>query len=277
MTAPKRHFVIPDLQVKKGVPTDHMVWIGKAIADYKPDVVIHLGDHWDFPSLSRYDAPGSLSKEGARIEDDISSGNDALALLTKSMGRHKGRKVLLRGNHEHRLQTAIENDARLAGTLGYHMLNDRRLGWEVVDYMGDCPGQIHIDGIVYAHYFAAVNTGRAIGGTAGNKLNHVGEPFVQGHVQGYEVGTKQYATGKVKKGIVAGSAYIQDESYKGMANHHWRGVVVLNEVRNGTFCEMPLTLDYLCRKYEGVSLDVYLRRKYRNAAVRFTLAQKQAA
>ena len=45
MTLPKRHFVIPDTQVKKGVPIDHMAWIGAAIRDYKPDVVVHLGDH----------------------------------------------------------------------------------------------------------------------------------------------------------------------------------------------------------------------------------------
>lgn len=276
MTLPRRHFVIPDTQIKKGVPIDHMRWIGLAVRDYAPDVVIHLGDHWDSHSLSTYDAPGSAAMEGARVTDDIHAGNEALALLTKSMGRFKGRKVLLRGNHEQRMDRAINANPKLAGLLGYHLYNDTGLGWEVVDYFNGAPGQVVIDGVVYAHYFAAVNTGRAIGGTAGNKLNHVGEPFVQGHVQGYEVGTKQYATGKIKKGIVAGSAYLHDEDYKGMANHHWRGVVVLNEVRNGSFCEMPLTLDYLCRKYEGVPLAQYLRKKYRNARHRFTLAQEAA-
>jgi len=276
MTSPKRHFIVPDTQVKKGVPIDHMAWIGAAIRDYKPDVVVHLGDHWDFPSLSRYDAKGSLATEGARVEDDIASGNEALALLTKSMGRFNGRKVILEGNHENRLVRAINEDPRLAGTLGYHLLNRERLGWEVVPYFCGAPGQVTIDGVVYAHYFSAVNTGRAIGGTANNKLNHVGEPFVQGHVQGYDVGSKQYATGKIKQGIVAGSAYLHDEDYKGMANSHWRGVLVLNEVRDGQFCAMPLTLDYLCRKHEGVPLDRYLRRKYRNAAQRFTLARAAA-
>jgi|SRR5690348_17634447 len=276
MGKPRRHFVIPDTQVKKGVPTDHMAWIGQAVKDYAPDVVVHGGDHYDFPSLSRYDAPGSLAMEGARVEDDIQAGNDALALLVKSMGRFKGRKVMLEGNHEHRLIRAIENDPRLSGTLGYHLLNRERLGFEVVPYFCGSPGQIVIDGVTYAHFFSAVNTGRAIGGTANNKLNHIGEPFVQFHVQGLDIGSKQYATGKIKQGIVAGSCYLHDEGFKGMANTHWRGVLVLNEVRNGEFCVMPLTLDYLCRKYEGVALDVFLRRKYRNAAQRFTLARKVA-
>lgn len=276
MTKPLRHFVVPDTQVKKGVPIDHMRWIGRAVKDYAPDTVVHLGDHWDFPSLSRYDAPGSLPMEGARVEDDIVAGNEALELLTKSMGRYAGRKVILEGNHENRMARAINADPRLAGTLGYHLLNRERLGWEVVPYFCGAPGQVRIDGVVYAHFFAAVNTGRAIGGTANNKLNHIGEPFVQGHVQGLDMGSKQYSTGKIKQGLVAGSAYLHDEDYKGMANSHWRGVLVLNEVRDGEFCAMPLTLDYLCRKYEGVALDVYLRRTYRNAQQRFTLARKSA-
>lgn len=269
----KRHLIIPDAQIKKGVPLDNVRWIGKAIAEYKPDRVINLGDWWDFPSLSRHDERGSLATEGARVEDDIKSGNDALELLDENMKGWSGEKWILRGNHEDRLQRAINSDPRLAGTLGYHLLNDARMGWRVVDYFQGSPGQIYLDGIVYAHYFAAVNTGRAIGGTAQNKLNHIGESFVQGHVQGYETGTKQYATGRIKKGMVCGSSYVHDESYKGMANNHWRGIVILNEVDKGNYCEMPLSLDYLCRKYEGRSLASYLRRNYKNAEKRFTLAR----
>ena len=273
MNPPRRHFVIPDTQVKKGVPIDHMRWIGQAIRGYKPDVVVHLGDHWDFPSLSRYDSKGSLATEGARVEDDITSGNEALELLTRSMGRYTARKIILEGNHENRLVRAINEDPRLAGTIGYHLLNRERLGWEVVPYFCSAPGQLVVDGVVYAHYFAAVNTGRAIGGTANNKLNHIGESFVQGHVQGLDPGSKQFATGKIKQGFVVGSCYLHDEDYKGMANSHWRGVLVLNEVRDGQFCAMPLSLDYLCRKYEGRSLSSFLRRKYKNAQQRFTLAR----
>lgn len=269
----KRHFLIPDTQVKKGVPMDHFRWIGRAIKEYNPDRLIHLGDHWDMPSLSRHEEKGSLATEGARVEDDIRAGNDAMQILADHMKGWDGEKWILRGNHEQRIERAINADPRLAGTLGYHHLNDERNGWRVVDYFCGAPGQIHLDGVVYAHYFAAVNTGRPIGGTAQNKLNHIGESFVQGHVQGYEVGTKQYSTGRIRKGMVAGSCYIHDEEYKGMANNHWRGVVILNEVEKGNYCEMPLSLDYLCRKYEGRSLASYLRRNYKHAEKRFTLAR----
>jgi hypothetical protein len=43
--------VIPDCQVKPGVATDHLTWAGKAICDYRPDVVINIGDFADMPPL----------------------------------------------------------------------------------------------------------------------------------------------------------------------------------------------------------------------------------
>lgn len=85
-------------------------------------------------------------------------------------------------------------------------------------------------------------------------------------------GNVQYATGFIRHGIVAGSCYLHDEEYKGMANSHWRGIVVLNEVKKGEFCEMPLSLNYLCGKYEGVSLNRYMNKNYKNAKERFSIA-----
>ena len=274
MSAPRRHLIIPDTQVKPGVPTVHLDWTGWAIKEYKPDVVVHVGDHWDFESLSGYASPKEM--EGQRYEDDVKAGNDALYRLDAAMGKFKGRKVLLRGNHEDRLTRAISANPKWAGAIGFHQFADRRLGWEVVDYFQGSPQPIVIDGVTYAHYFANPNTGKPIGGTITNRLAKIGTTFVQGHVQGLLQGNVQFATGITRHGIVAGSCYLHDEVYKGVANAHWRGIVVLNEVRNGDFCEMPLSLDYLCRKYTGKPLGVYLRKNYKNARERFTLAKEAA-
>ena len=54
----KKHLVIPDTQIKPGVPTNFLAWIGQYIVEKRPDVVVHLGDHWDMPSLSSYDSAG---------------------------------------------------------------------------------------------------------------------------------------------------------------------------------------------------------------------------
>jgi hypothetical protein len=268
-----RHFIIPDTQVKPGVPLDHFDWLGQAIAEYKPDQVIHLGDHWDFSAMSSHSAPGSREKEGQRLLKDIEAGNGALERLQRAQGsfRPKG-ATLLRGNHEARLERFLEGNPVLEGIVGLDQLGDTNLGWKVIPYFHGSPQVIEIDGISYAHYFTNVNTGRAIGGNASYKLAAIGSPYVQGHVQGYDIGTKQYATGRTIRGITVGSCYLHDEPYKGMANAHWRGAVVLNEVERGTFSEMPLTMDYLCRKYEGMPLTRFMQRKYKNAKQRFTVA-----
>lgn len=267
-----RHFILPDRQAKPGVPLDHNGWLGKAIAEYRPDVLIDLGDNADFPSVSTHSPVGSLDKEGARLSRDIEAAQEADERLFAGMGKWRPKRMVrLRGNHEDRLDRYLRLNPVLQGIIGLHLLGDDE--WEVVPFENGAPGVIVIDGISYAHYFANPNTGRAIGGTATYKLAAIGAPFVQGHVQGYDIGTRQYATGRVIRGIVAGSCYIHDEPYKGAANAHDRCAVVLNEVKNGRFSEMPLTLDYLCRKYENTTLARYLQRRYRRAKDRFSLAR----
>lgn len=270
----RRHFIIPDTQVKPGVPIDHFRWLGQAIAEYKPDRIIHLGDHWDMHSISTYSQKGSKDKEGARVAEDVAAGNEALTILHEySDGYVPKSKHILRGNHEQRIERYVDANPELEGVVGYNLLNDKQLGWLPVDYRNGSPAGIELDGVMYAHFFANPNTGRAIGGGASYKLSAIGHPFVMGHVQGYDIGTKQYATGRVVRGIVAGSCYLHDEPYKGMANDHWRGAVVLNEVEGGNFSVMDLTLDYLCTKYEGTTLRRYMQRKYRNAKERFSVAR----
>lgn len=269
MANKKRHFVIPDTQTKHGVPLDHFHWLGQAIADYAPDRVIHLGDHWDCHSVSSYS--GAKEREGERIYKDVEAGNHALMIMDQYMTGDED-KYILRGNHEERLDRYVDNHPEVEGLIGEHLFMDKQLGWKVVGYKNGNPGLKVIDGVNYAHYFSNPNTGRPIGGTAQYKLAAIGAPYVMGHVQGYDIGTKQFATGRVVRGIVAGSCYLHDEPYKGMANNHWRGALILNEVENGNFSEMPLTLDYLCQKYEGTTLKRYMQRKYRNAKSRFSIA-----
>lgn len=270
--AGKRIFVIPDTQVRPGVPTDHLDWVGAMIREYEPEYVVHIGDHWDMPSLSSY--AGELEREGQRYVADVDAGNAALERLETAMdGFRPKRKIMLRGNHEQRIERAVKDHPKLKGALSYDHFNDRALGWEVVDYNGAQPGIIDIEGVKFAHYFANPNNGNAIGGTAQNRLIKIGESFVMGHVQGFDTGHKQFATGRIIRGVVAGSCYLHDESYKGNANAHWRGVVVLNGVRNGEFGLMDIPLRDICPKFEGMSLARFLQRKRRNAKERYSLAR----
>ena len=106
--------VIPDCQIKEGVPTEHLTWAGQYIADKKPDVIVNIGDFWDMPSLSSYDK-GRKDFEGRRYTKDVQAGNDAMDLLLapikKEINRQKRNKkkawkprmVFTIGNHEHRI------------------------------------------------------------------------------------------------------------------------------------------------------------------------------
>ena len=72
----RRIFVIGDTQCKPGETIEHMTWIGNYIAAKRPDVIVHIGDHFDLPSLSFYDK-GKRDFEGRRLVEDIEVGRAA--------------------------------------------------------------------------------------------------------------------------------------------------------------------------------------------------------
>lgn len=265
----RRHFLIPDTQVRKGVPLVHIPWVAQAIVDYAPDVVVHIGDHWDNPAFSMHDQKGSIKMEGARYEDDVAVGNEAFIELGAPMFREIKRQARNKkhwnperhfafGNHENRVQRAVDTDPKLIGCVGTHHMHTN--GWKRHAFLK----RFWIDGLVYSHYFQAQNSSFAISGTIDNRLNKIGESFVQGHQQGFMYGNRVYPTGRMRHGLVAGSCYLHKEDYKGaQGNNHFRGVVVLNEVKDGNYCIMPLTLAYLCRRYEGVDLLTYMSKKFK--------------
>lgn len=261
---PKRHIYVPDTQVRKGVPVDHLDWIAEYIAAKGCDRVVIGGDWWDMPALSMHDPLGSARMEGARIEDDISSGNDALERFTKrivakgSKAAKAARDVTM-GNHEYRIDRAVSMDPRYAGVIGMHHLNAERLGWTAHPFRQI----VDLDGIWYSHYFYNPLTGRPWGGTIDNRLNKIGHSFVQGHEQAFRYATRHLSNGIEQHGLVAGACYLHDEDYKGpQGNYHFRGIVVMNEVRGGSYDLMRVSLDFLCRKFEGMPLGAFLRKKY---------------
>lgn len=250
-------FVIPDTQVKPGVPTEHLEWAGRYVVDKRPDVVVHLGDHWDLPSLSSYDK-GTRKFEGRRLEADIRAGNEGLLRLTGPLLELQARQrknkeklylprlVLLRGNHEERLLRAANSQSELDGFLGYHLFNDVALGWEVHEFLEI----VKIGGVAFSHYFYNTNSGHPYGGAASTMLRNVGFSFVQGHRQGKDIATRELNDGTVVRGLVIGSFYQHDEDYKGpQGNHHWRGCVMLHEVKNGNYDLMEVSLNYLRSRY----------------------------
>lgn len=258
-----RILVIPDTQVRPGVPTDHLRWAGRYILEKKPDVIVHLGDHFDMPSLSSWDR-GKVQFEGRRYKADIAAGNSAFRLLDeptvdanrKRKTPYLPRKVFLRGNHEYRVQRFVEENGELSGMIGYDDMDTR--DWEVHDFLKP----VEIGGVYFAHYWIHPLTGRAMGGAALGMLKNLGHSFVQGHRQVYE-SANRFVAGKAQRAVIAGAYYLQDEEYKGyQANAHWRGLLMLNEVHEGSFDIAEVSINFLCQKFEGVGVGEFLRETY---------------
>jgi len=251
-----RHLVIPDTQVKPDQNLEHLRWAGKYAASTKPDVIVHLGDHWDMASLSSYDV-GKKSFEGRRYTKDIDAGLDGMAMFLEPIKKEQrrlqqGKKrqwtprmVFLLGNHEHRIERAIESDAKLEGLMGYDHLALDYQGWETVPFLQP----IVIDGIAYCHYFTSGVMGRPVT-SAKLLLQKKMMSCVMGHVQDRDIAYGRKADGNSVTGLFAGIFYQHDEDYLNpQTNGSWSGIWMLNEVKNGSFDELPVSMNYLRRKY----------------------------
>lgn len=248
--------VIPDCQIKDGVPREHLPWVGQAICDYRPDVVVNLGDFADMPSLSTHDVKGSKAFEGLRYKKDVEVTKEAMQEMlaplrklqkTQKESKHKvykPRMVMLLGNHENRIDRAVNNNPTLEGLITTKDLGYEK-DWEVHEFLHP----VFINGVGFNHYWPVGAMGRPAA-TATAIINKLHMSCIAGHQQGKQVAYGKRADGKSITSIIVGSYYLHDESYMDqLSNRHWRGLLVLNEVNDGHFDEMFLSIEYLGRRY----------------------------
>lgn len=251
-----KHLILPDCQVKDGVPLDHLSWAGQFIVAKKPDTIIMIGDFADLPSLGMYDI-GKKSFEGRRYKLDIEAAHRGMELLLNPLWkynenaaanhhkRYTPRMVLCLGNHEDRVSRCVESDPKLDGVLSLQDLKYEDYGWEVIPYLEP----IIIDGVAYCHYFTSGVLGKPVTSAAA-LLSKKHQSCIMGHVQGRQIAYGTRADGKQITGLFVGGFYQHDEAYlRWQGNKHWRGLWVLHEVTDGSFDEMPVSLGYLQRKY----------------------------
>ena len=252
-----RIIVIPDVQIKPGADLSYIRWISKYIVDKRPDALVIIGDWADMPSLSSYDV-GTKSFEGRTYRDDILAANDGLQALmapiheeqerraSKHRIRWPMRKVVCLGNHEARINVAIEKDRKLDGLISTDDIFFKQWGFEVYPFLQ----VVLVGGIAFSHYFCSGVMGRPIT-TARSLLNKMHMSCIAGHQQGYDVATANRADGARLTAIIAGSAYPHDEAYlNAQTNQHWRGILMLNEVAGGTFDAMQVSLKFLEERYK---------------------------
>lgn len=250
-----KHLIIPDVQAKYGDDFEFLTHIGRYMVEKKPEVVVCLGDFADMESLSSYDV-GKKSFEGRRYTKDIEAARKAMQTLLGPLVKfnknaqetkkkqYKPRLVLCLGNHEQRIQRAVENDPKLEGLIKYEDLPYE--DWEVHDFLKP----VFIDGIAYSHYFPTGVMGRPAT-TASAMVSKLHMSCIAGHQQGKQVAYGKRPDGSTITCIIAGSCYEHNETYLDhQTNNHFRGILMAHEVNNGTFDEMFVSLDYLKKRYE---------------------------
>ena len=248
--------VIPDVQSKEGTDFQFLTNIGKYLVEKKPDKWICIGDWADMPSLSSYDQ-GKKSFEGRRYTKDVEASRRAMYMLMGPLwdfnAKAKKNKekqyhpelILTLGNHEQRINRAINDDPKLEGLLSVDDLGYKDYGWKVIPFLD----VIVVDGIAYSHYFVSGAMGRPIS-TASACLSKKHQSCIQGHQQGLQIATAHRADGTRLTSVIAGSCYEHEESYmSSQGNNHWRGFLMLHDIKDGEFDLMTVSLDYIRKRY----------------------------
>jgi hypothetical protein len=248
------HLVIPDQHAHYAHHNKRAEWLGKLINDIKPDVVINIGDAADMPSLSGYDK-GKRGFHGRTYRKDIEAHLDFQDRLWSTVRRQKKRlprTVFCVGNHEQRIEKALDLSPELVGSIGMEDLELDEWYDEVVPYVGGTPGTIKIDGIRYAHYFISGVMGRSIGGEhpAYSILTKQFSSGTCGHSHLFDFCVRTTGDGRKVMASHCGVYQDYDSDWAGECNKLWtRGVLVKRNVQNGCYDPNWISLDVLKKAY----------------------------
>lgn len=264
MSIGKKIVIIPDTQVRKGVPINHLEAAGNYIVRHKPDYVVCLGDFEDMPSLNKFAT--NKEKEGMRIIDDIAHARNAMDILLKPLNdynfkqklqkrkQYKPRMIFTDGNHSSKVRIERFEQSHPEVTGMMKPIDWSEWGWEVYPFLKP----VEIEGIRFCHYFQNPHSpmGAPLGGTIDNMLKNAGFSFVQGHTQGLKMGKHYLSDGTKRIGIVAGCLTPDHKVLTSDLRY-----VPIGELKVGdkllSFDEHPFTDGKRSRRYkEGILLQI---------------------
>lgn len=218
--------VVSDLQVQKGSNMVHLKALARLIWKKKPRYIVNIGDTFDFPSLSSY--ASKADQEGVNLQDDIDAGVDALNIIPEYINKmnkkakkkyYKPEMHFTTGNHEARLTRFLSENPRMKCSAYDLKSVVEDTGWTYHAFLYP----LWINNIMFNHFIVNPLSGKAVGGSAMNKLNKTPSSFVVGHAQQFQFERRQTMNGMPHFGVVAGSFYLEDEGYRGSCNTEVRG------------------------------------------------------
>ena len=206
------------------------------------------------PSLASYDK-GKKSFQGRTYKADIDAHldfNDRLWSIVKAAKKKLPRRVFCVGNHEYRINRAVEMQPELEGAIGPQDLQLNYFYDDVVDYQGGSPGVIEVDGIHYAHFHVSGLMGRPVGGEhpAYSLVSKRFSSCTAGHSHLADICYRTNADGRKIIGCLAGVYQDYDSDWAGEVNNlWWRGVVFKKNVDQGQYDPSFISIDTIKKEY----------------------------
>lgn len=245
---------VPDQHAHPDFDNKRADYLARLTIDLKPDIVVNGGDAADMHSLSDYDK-GKRSFHGRSYRKDIDAHLDFQERWWGPVRATKKKlpyRVVLEGNHEHRIERALDYSPELSGTIGFSDYKFDDYYHDVVRYDGETPGIIEVEGILFAHFFPTGISGRPV---AGERPAHMllaknGVSSIAFHAHILDFATRRTVQGKVLNGLVSGCYQDYINPWAGNIGKFWRaGVSVLHGVENGDFDFQWISLDNLKEAY----------------------------
>jgi len=250
----KKILVIPDTHAHPDFSNRRADYLSQLIIDEKPDIIVNIGDGPDMTSLASYDK-GKRSFAGKSYAKDIEAFNDFEDRVWSPVKRQKKKmadRYYFIGNHDERIDRALDLSPELIGTIGYKDLLLGDYYDEVIPYSGGTPGVKVIEGIAFAHFFITGVMGRPVSGEhpAYSLLGKNFKSSVQGHTHVLDYCVRTNSDGKKIQALVCGVYQDYEAPWAGLINNlWWRGVCILDNVEDGQFDLRTITLKNLEKVY----------------------------
>lgn len=235
---------------------DRATWLGKLICEVRPEVVLNLGDNADMPSLSSFDK-GTRAAIGRTYEQDINAHLDFQEKMWTPVRKQKKKmpySVFFIGNHEQRIEKAINAAPELEGAISLEDLDLEAYYNDVVPYDGNTPGTLDVDGIHYAHFHTSGAMGRPISGehTAYTMVSKASASVTQGHTHEFDFCVRTRVDGTKMQGVTVGCFQDYTNDWAGKTAIQWdRGVLIKKNVDGGRYDHEWISLDTLKKEYSN--------------------------
>lgn len=248
------YIIIPDQHAHPDHDNRRADYAGQLIKEIRPDVLVNMGDAIDLASLSSYDK-GTRSFQGRSYKADLDSHLDFQERLwapIKALKKKLPYSIVLEGNHEHRVERALDLSPELEGTIGFKDFQFSDYYDQVVRYDGSTPGVIELDGILFAHYFPTGVSGRPTGGEhpAHTLLTKNRVSSVAAHSHLFDYISRRNIQGVTANALVAGCYQDYVNEWAGNIGRFWQsGIAILRNVEKGHYDFQWISLDTLKREY----------------------------